>query len=89
MKNEEHYNTWIQSKRQIDISNNFADELMSRIYQYEHDKRKSLFDTQELIELISSHPFVKAGLVTAGAVTGLIRIIFVIYTFFFFFIKEK
>ena len=81
MKDNEQYNTWIESKRKIDIRENFADEVMSQIYQYERDKRKPLFDAQRLIELISAHQFVKAGLVTAGAVAGLFRIMFVIYTF--------
>ena len=81
MKNEKHYNAWIENKRQIDVRDNFTDEVMSQIYQFERDKRKPLFDTQRLIELISAHQFVKAGLVTAGAVTGLVRIIFVVYTF--------
>jgi hypothetical protein len=81
MKDKERYNTWVESKRKIDIRENFADEVMNQIYQYERDKRKPLFDAQRLIELISAHRFVKAGLVTAGAVTGLARIMFVIYTF--------
>ncbi len=81
MKNEELYNAWIENKQQIDIRGNFSDEVMNKIYQYERDKRRPLFDSQRLIELISAHRFVKAGLVTAGAVTGVVRIMFVIYTF--------
>jgi len=81
MKNEERYNAWIENKRQIDVRENFTDEVMNNIYQYEHDKRKPLLNMQRLIELISAHRFVKAGLVTAGAVTGLVRIMFVVYTF--------
>jgi hypothetical protein len=81
MKNEERYNAWIENKRQIDVRENFADEVMNNIYQYERDKRRPLLNVQRLIELISAHRFVKAGLVTAGAVTGLVRIMFVVYTF--------
>ena len=81
MKNEERYNAWIENKRQIDIRENFTDVVMNKIYQYERDKRKPLFNSQRLIELISEHRFVKAGLVAAGAVTGVVRIMFVIYTF--------
>jgi hypothetical protein len=80
MKDNERYNTWIESKRKIDIRKSFADEVMSQIYQYERGRRKSLLNSQHLIELISTHRFIKAGLVTAGAVTGLARIMFVIYT---------
>jgi hypothetical protein len=80
MKDNERYNTWIESKRKIEIRKSFANEVMSQIYQYERDKRKPLLNSQHLIKLISAHRFVKAGLVTAGAVTGLARIMFVIYT---------
>ncbi len=81
MKSEETYNAWKERKSQIDIRENFADELMNQIYQYESEKRKPLFDSHRVIELISAHRFVKAGVVTAGAVTGLVRIMFVVYAF--------
>ena len=81
MKSEEIYNAWKERKSQIDIRENFADELMNRIYRYEREKRKPLFDGHRLMELISAHRFVKAGVVTAGAVTGLVRIMFVVYAF--------
>ena len=81
MKSEEIYNTWKERKSQIDLRENFADEVMNQIYQYERDKGRSLFDVQRLIELISAHRFVKAGVVTASVVAGLARIMFVVYNF--------
>ncbi|MHC4727230.1 MAG: hypothetical protein ACYS17_08355 [Planctomycetota bacterium] len=81
MKSEEIYNTWKEHKSQIDLRENFADEVMNRIYRYERDKRRPMFDVQGLIELISKHRFAKAAVVMAGAATGLVRIMFVIYTF--------
>ena len=78
MKSEEVYNTWKEKKRQVDIRENFADDVMSRAYQYEQNKRKPLFDMQWLVELISTHPLAKAGLVTAGAVAGIVRLVFMI-----------
>ncbi|MHC4535010.1 MAG: hypothetical protein ACYS6K_13765 [Planctomycetota bacterium] len=79
MKSEEIYDAWKKRKSQIDLRENFADEVMNQIYQYERDKRRPLFDVQRLIELISAHRFVKAGVVTAGVVAGLVRIMFVVY----------
>ncbi|NQT01404.1 MAG: hypothetical protein HQ580_05250 [Planctomycetes bacterium] len=81
MKSEEIYDTWKECKSQIDLRENFADEVMNRIYRYERDKGKPLFDVQRLIELISAHRFVKAGVVTASVVAGLARIMFVVYNF--------
>ena len=81
MKSEEIYNAWKERKSQIDVRENFSDELMNQIYRYEQKKRKPLFDGPRLIELISAHRFVKAGVVTAGVATGFVRIMFVVYTF--------
>jgi hypothetical protein len=81
MKSEEIYNAWKERKSQIDIRENFSDELMNRIYRYEQKKRKPLFDAHRVIELISAHRFVKAGVVTAGAAVGLVRVMFVFYAF--------
>ncbi len=78
MKSEEVYDTWKEEKSQIDIREDFADEVMNQVYQYAQKKRKLLFDVQWLVELISAHPLAKAGLVTAGAVTGLVRLILMI-----------
>jgi hypothetical protein len=81
MKSEKIYNAWKEWKSQIGVRENFSDEVMKRIYRYERDKRKPLFDGQRLIELISAHRFAKTGMVAAGVVTGLVRIMFVVYTF--------
>jgi hypothetical protein len=81
MKSEEIYNAWKEHKSQIDLRENFTDEVMNRIYRYERDKRRPFFQAQRLIELISAHRFAKAAIVTAGAATGIVRIVFVVYTF--------
>ena len=81
MKSEEIYDAWKEHKSQIDLRENFADEVMNRIYRYESDKRRSLFDVQRLIELISEHQLVKVAVVTAGAAAGLVRIMLVVYAF--------
>jgi hypothetical protein len=79
MKSEKIYDAWKEHKSQIDLRENFAGEVMNKIYLYERDKGRPLFDVQRLIELISAHRFAKAGVVTAGVVAGLARIIFVVY----------
>jgi hypothetical protein len=81
MKSEEIYNAWKERKTQIDVQENFSDELMNQIYRYEETKRRPFFDGPRLTELISSCRLVKAAVVTAGAVTGLVRIMFVVYAF--------
>lgn len=81
MKSEEVYDTWKEEKSQIDIREDFADEVMNQVYQYAQKKRKLLFDVQWLVELISAHPLAKVGLVTAGAIAGFIRMAFTVYMF--------
>jgi hypothetical protein len=81
MKTEEIYNTWKEQKSQIEVGKGFSGKVMSRIYQYEREKRKTLFDGHRLIELISTRPLGKAAVVAAGAVIGFVRITFVVYAF--------
>ena len=81
MKSEKIYNAWKERKSQIEIRENFADEVINQVYRYERDKGRPLFDGQRLIELISAHRFTKAAVVTAGAAAGLVRIVFVVYAF--------
>ena len=78
MKRQEVYNAWKKQKSQIDIRGNFANEVMSQVYQYEQKKRKPLFNLHWLVELVSAHPVAQAGLVAAGAITGLVRLVFII-----------
>jgi hypothetical protein len=78
MKTEEIYNAWKEKKRQVDVRENFTDNVMTQICQYEQNKRKSLFDVQSLIELMSAHTLAKAGLILTGGVVGFIRVILMI-----------
>ena len=78
MNNQDFYNGWKEKKRQVEIRENFTDEMMNQICQYEQNKRKSLFDVQSLIELMSAHTLAKAGLILTGGVVGFIRVILMI-----------
>jgi uncharacterized protein (DUF488 family) len=80
MKDHEDYKSWRQEKRQIDVSQNFADRVMNQVYQWEQSKTISLLKMDRLIELISFHPLAKFGLVAAGAATGIVRLIIMIQT---------
>ena len=75
MNNEDIYNAWKEKKRQVDIRQNFTDEVMNQVCQYEQNKRKCSFDVQSLIELMSAHTLAKAGLIFTGGVVGFIRVI--------------
>lgn len=78
MNNEDIYNAWKKKKHQVEISEDFTDSVMNQIRRYEQNKRKSLFDVQSLIELMSAHTLAKAGLILTGGVVGFIRVVFVV-----------
>ncbi len=80
MKDHEVYDSWRQEKRQIDVSQNFTDQAMNQVYQWEQSRKSPLLKMERLIELISFHPLAKTGLVAAGAVTGIVRLIIMINT---------
>ena len=78
MKDHKVYESWKQEKRQIDVSQNFTDQAMNDVYQWEQSRKKPLFTMERLIELISFHPLAKTGLVAAGGVMGIARLIIMI-----------
>jgi len=78
MKKHEVYESWKKDKRQIEVSQNFTNQVMNKVYQCEQSRKKPLLTIERLIELISFHPLVKIGLVFAGAVVGIVRVIIMI-----------
>ena len=78
MKKDEIYEAWKKENRQIEVSQNFTDQVMNKVYQCEQSRKKPLFTIERLIELISFHPLAKIGLVFAGAVVGIVRLIIMI-----------
>jgi hypothetical protein len=81
MKTDDTYNAWKEQKSQIEVGKGFSDKVINRIYQYEQQKRKPLFDGHRLIELISTRPLGKVAVVTAGVLIGFVRMTFVVYAF--------
>ena len=78
MNNEKIYDAWKENKRKVEIRENFTDEVMTQIRQYEQNKLKSLFNLHRLIELMSAHMLAKAGLILTAGVVGLIRVVLVV-----------
>jgi len=54
---------------------------MSRIYRYEEQRRKPLFDISRLVEIATSNPLAKAAVIAGGAAIGVLRIVFLLHTF--------
>ena len=80
MKDHKIYESWKQEKQQIDVGQDFTDRVMNAVYQWEQSRKSPSLKTERLIELISFHPLAKTGLVAAGAVTGIVRLIIMINT---------
>ncbi len=79
MKSEEIYNAWKEQKNQFETSPDFPDKVMNQIHNYEQAKRKPLFDVQWLIDVVSTRPLVKAAMIAAGAIGGIIRAALMLY----------
>jgi hypothetical protein len=80
MKDNEVYESWRHQKRQINVRQNFTDQVMNEVYQWKQSRKSSPFNMEGLIELISIHPLAKIGLIAAGAATGIVRLIIMINT---------
>ena len=78
MKDHKVYESWKQAKSQIDVSQNFTDQVMNKVYQWEQSRNVYQLKMERLIELISFHPLAKIGLISAAAFTGIVRLIIMI-----------
>lgn len=82
MKSDGIYESWRQEKRHIKVSQDFTDQVMDEIYQLGQNRNITQMKMNRLIELISFHPLAKTGLVAAGAVIGIVRVIVMILAIF-------
>ena len=78
MKRQDVYDTLEKTRNQIVMKEHFTDEVMNQICHYEQKKRKTSFDIRWFVKLISTHPLAQAALVAVGAMTGFIRVVFII-----------
>ena len=78
MKDHKVYESWRQAKSQLNVSQNFTGRVMDQINAWEQSRYFRWFNTARFVELISFHPLAKIGLVAAGAVTGIVRLIIMI-----------
>ena len=83
MKSEKIYDDWKKQRSHVEVGQNFTDQVMNQVYQYEQTKPKPLFDMQRLVEFISTHPLAKAGLIASGAVAGFVRVAIMIHILLF------
>ena len=83
MKLEQIYNAWKDRKREIETSADFTDAVMEQVHKFEDGRGRRLFDVNGLIELVSAHVVLKAGMVAAGAVIGVVRLVLVVHVLLF------
>lgn len=68
------YKNWLNKK--IEVSDSFTDKVMKQVFEYE--RRPRWFDIQRVIEMVSAHAIFKNGFIAAGAILGVVRIIYII-----------
>jgi len=81
MKTEEILKFWKDKKCQMETEGDFSSKVMGRIYRYEQQRKKSLFDIARLVEIAASNPLAKAAMIIGGAAIGVLRIVFLLRTF--------
>jgi len=81
MKTEEILKLWTDTKLQINPERDFSSKVMSRIYEYDRQRKKPLFDISRLVEIATSNPLTKAAMIIGGAAIGVLRIVFLLRTF--------
>lgn len=80
MKTEEILKLWKDGKLQTETERDFPDKVMSRIYKYEEQSRKPLFDISWLVEIVTSNPLAKAAMIMTAAMVGVLRVAFLLGT---------
>ena len=73
MDNNETYQVWIRERGRVETTATFVDEVMAKIYGYEHGQRRLPLDVKVLLERLSENFLAKAGLAVGGAVICLVR----------------
>ena len=74
MKSEKLYDHWNEQRSHIEVGQNFTDQVMNQVYQYEQKRKTSSFNIQWFVEAITAHPLVQAAMVAVGAIVGFIRL---------------
>ena len=81
MKRQEAYAAWKTQRKQAEATGDFTGAVMSKIHEYNRSRRSFRSDIEGLIDSILLHPLAKVGLVAAGAIAGVVRVIFMLYAF--------
>jgi hypothetical protein len=83
VKIEQIYGAWKDRKREIEMSEGFTDAVMEQVHKLKDGRNRHLPDPHSLIELVSAHILLKAGMVAAGAVLGVVRVAVVVHVLLF------
>ncbi len=81
MNSDEMLALWREERTELEISQGFADGVMSRIIEHGRRKSKVPFDLYLLIEVISSSRAVTAAVMALGAAAGITRGAIVVLSF--------
>ena len=76
MNRQEIYDSWKNQRSQMDIRNDFSENLMDQVYKYEQKRNKPVFDYQRFIKIVSYQLSVRTAILVVGAAMGLVRFLF-------------
>ncbi len=76
------YQKWIENKKQIELSGEFADKTMLEVARIAAQKQKRILPWSSRFSSLSIGAIARLGLVGAGMIGGLIRILIVLRLLF-------
>jgi len=83
MKNEDVYRHWRQARRQITLSPDFPEKVMSRLAGDKVRRQKRRFGSVSLMERISVTPWARAAALAVAALLGIARALLTLHVLLF------
>ena len=83
MRNEDPYRHWRQTRRQITLSPDFPERVMSRIAGDEVQRQKQRFGSASLMERINVTPWTRAAAIAVAILLGIVRALLTLHVLLF------
>lgn len=83
MKQQECYRHWVQARRQVDVSPDFADRVMSRLSQRPARTGASLLTRFRLTQRIGASSWAKAAAIGIASMIGIGRVLLTLHVLLF------
>lgn len=81
MNKEKHFEQWKESKRNIEVTWSFKQNVINEVHRFQHGKKQSWGYLGKIVNLLYENRLAKSGLIAVSAAAGVIRMAFIVYIF--------